>query len=78
MSVTLTIPTAAPVHRTRRRNDRRRVAALGAADLGWHQQLELVAHRGSDGVWRWLNVRPGDEVLTARQIAELAPYEQVG
>ncbi len=67
--------------RTRDRNTFRRREATAnarARGFGHHPQLDLTARHDADGVWRWLNVRPGDEVLTERQISELRPIRLAG
>lgn len=69
------------MQRTRPRNERRRSEAAtnaSALGFGYHWQLQLIARHDADGVWRWLGVRPGDEVLTERQVSELVPDRMAG
>jgi hypothetical protein len=56
----------------------RRLAAPVPDELGWHNAYGLIARHDPDGVWRFLDARPGDEILTAAEIAQLVPYRLAG
>jgi hypothetical protein len=62
--------------RTRNRNATRRRPQIDTR--GKHERLGLRARLDADNVWRWIGVRPGDEVLTARQVSELVPDRMAG
>ena len=69
------------MRRTIDRNTARRAefaANARARGFGYHAQLDLQARHDADGVWRWIGVRPGDELLTERQISELTPIRLAG
>lgn len=49
---------------------------LASADVvfAMHPPTGLVARQHPDGVWRFLNVPPADELLSSREIAQLADH----